>query len=68
MKKGRFSRFCIGSQKFVCRIESKFLNSRVLAGGFLIGCAKKVLVLSIYSKVVEKVCNITKSLRSQTKV
>ena len=23
-----------------CKIESKFLNSRVLAGGFVMGCAK----------------------------
>ena len=38
-----------------CKVESKFLNSRVLAGGFVIRCAKKVLVLSI-------------SLRSQIKV
>ena len=26
---------------FFCKIESKFLNSRVLAGGFVIECAKK---------------------------
>ena len=38
----------------VTEIFSKLLNSRVLAGGFVIGCAKKVLVLSIYKKVVEK--------------
>ena len=24
-----------------CKIKSKFLNSRVLAGGFGMGCAKK---------------------------
>ena len=49
--------------------ESKFLNSRMLAGGFVMGCAKKnVLVLSIYKKSSRKVCSITKSLRSQTKV
>ena len=24
-----------------CKTESKFLNSRVLAGGFVMGCAKK---------------------------
>ena len=35
---------------------------------FLIECAKKVLVLSIYIKSSRKVCNITKSLRSQAKV
>ena len=37
-----------------CKIKSKLLNSRVLAGGSVVGCAKKVLVLSIYKKVVEK--------------
>ena len=37
-----------------CKIESKFLNSRVFAGGFVIRYVKKVLVLSIYKKVVEK--------------
>ena len=36
-----------------CKIESKFLNFRVLAGGFVMGCAKKVLVLGIYKQVVE---------------
>ena len=35
------------------KIESKFLNSRVLAAGFVTGCAKKVMVLSIYKNVVE---------------
>ena len=33
-----------------CKIKSKLLNSRVLAGGFVMGCAKKVLVLSMYIK------------------
>ena len=55
--------------KIFCKIESRFLNSRVLAGGFVMGCAKKVLVfLGIYKKCSRKVCSITKSLRSQTKV
>ena len=36
-----------------CKIESKFLNFRVLAGGIVMGCAKKVLVLGIYKQVVE---------------
>ena len=40
--------------KTFCKIESKVLNSRVLAGGFVMECAKKVLVLSIYKKVVGK--------------
>ena len=47
--------FLSGVTETFCKIESKFLNSRVLvAGGFVVGCAKKVLVLSIYKKVVEK--------------
>ena len=33
-----------------CKIESTFLNSSVLAGNFVKGCSKKVLVLSIYKK------------------
>ena len=39
-----------------CKIESKFLNSWMLADGFVMGCAKKALVLSIYTciKIVEK--------------
>ena len=37
-----------------CKIETKFLNSRVLAGGFVIECAKKFFVLRIYKKVVEE--------------
>ena len=38
---GSISRFCLKSQKFFCKIESKFWNSRVLVGGFVMGCAKK---------------------------
>ena len=57
-----------GTEAF-CKMESKFLNSRMLAGGFVIGCAKKSWVLStIYEKGGRKVCRITTSLRSQTKV
>ena len=37
-----------------CKIEQRFLNSRVFADSFVIGCVKKVLVLSIYKKVVEQ--------------
>ena len=60
--------FCLKSQKFFCKIESKFLNSMVLAGGFVRRCAKKVLVLSTYIKKSSgKVCNVTNSLKSQTK-
>ena len=44
-----FSCFCLRSQ-----ILLKVLNSRMFAGGFVMGCAKNVLVLSIYKKVVEK--------------
>ena len=33
--------------KLFCKIELKFLSSRAIAGGFAMGCAKKVLVLSI---------------------
>ena len=36
--------------EFFCQIKSKFLNSRVLAGGSMMGCEKKVLVLGIYKK------------------
>ena len=36
-----------------CKIESKFLNYRVLAGGFVMERTTKVLVLSIYKEVVE---------------
>ena len=38
--------------KSICKIESKFLNSRVLAGGFVMGCVKKSWF--VYKKVVEK--------------
>ena len=34
--------------EFFCKVESKFLNSRLLDGGFVIGYVKKVLVLSIF--------------------
>ena len=27
--------------EYFCKIKSKFLNARVLAGGFVMGCAKK---------------------------
>ena len=39
---GRFSRFYLKLPNFFCKIESKFLNSRVLAGGFVMGCAKSL--------------------------
>ena len=37
---GCFFRFGLDSQKFFCEIESEFLNSRLLAGGFVMECAK----------------------------
>ena len=40
--------------EIVCKIGSKFLNSRVLAGGMWNEMCKIVLVLSISKKVVEK--------------
>ena len=43
-----------GVATIFCKIELKFLNSRVLAGGFVMERAKKLLVLIIYKKVVEK--------------
>ena len=46
--------FLPGVTQLFCKIESKFLNSRVLASGFVMECAKKVLVLGVYKKVVEK--------------
>ena len=49
----RFTHFCQKSQNFFAT-QSKLLNSKALAGGFVMGCAKKVLVSSIYKKVVEK--------------
>ena len=33
--------FLFGVTEIFCKIESKFLNSSVLAGGFVMGCAKK---------------------------
>ena len=32
--------FLSGVTEIFCKIESKFLNYRVLAGGFVMGCAK----------------------------
>ena len=51
---GRVSRFLSRVTEFVCKLFAKLLNSRVLSSGFVMECAKKVLVLSIYKKVVEK--------------
>ena len=51
---GALSQFLSVVTESFCKIKSKFLSFRVLAGGIVMGCAKKVLVLSIYIKVVEK--------------
>ena len=37
----RLPRFCLEFTKIFYNIESKFLNSKVLAGGFVMRCAKK---------------------------
>ena len=65
---GALSQFLSGVTESFCKIKSKFLSFRVLACGFAIGYAKKVLVFSKYKKRGRKVCNITKCLRSQSKV
>ena len=49
---GRFP-FLFRVTEIFCKIESKFLNSKVLAGCFVMGCAKSLGFLSIYKKVVE---------------
>ena len=49
----RFSRFCLRSQKFL-QNKVKFLNFRVLAGGFVMGCANKSWFQAYIKKVVEK--------------
>ena len=64
-EKGCSSRF--HSQKFICKIKYKYWNFRVLAGCFMIKC-EQIMVLGIYKKSLGKICSITKSLRSQTKV
>ena len=33
----------LNSQSFFCKVKLKFLNFRVLAGGFVMECAKKVV-------------------------
>ena len=60
-------RFSVLSEitEFFCKMESKFLNSKVLAGGFVMGCAKRFW-FSVNIKSSRTVCSITKSLRSQT--
>ena len=35
--------FLSGLTEFFCKVESKFLKSRVLTGGFVMECAKKVV-------------------------
>ena len=48
-----------------CKIKSKYLSFRVLAGGFVMGYAKKFWFSANIKKVVEK---SAKSLKSQNKV
>ena len=45
--------FSVGITEFSCKLESKLLKSRVLAGGFVIRCAKSLGFKHI-KKVVEK--------------
>ena len=51
---GCFPSFCLGSQKVFCKIKSKFLSFRVLAGGFVMGYAKISWFSANIKKVVEK--------------
>ena len=51
---GRFPSFCLGVTESFCKIKSKFLSLRGLAGGFVMGYAEKVLVFRKYKIVVEK--------------
>ena len=51
---GVLSPILSGVTESFCKIKSKFLSFRVLAGGFVMGCEKKVLVFGKYKKVVEK--------------
>ena len=46
--------FLSGVTDFFCKTESKFLNSRVLAGGFVMGCAKMSWFEAHIKNVVEK--------------
>ena len=64
---GALSQFLSGVTERFCKIKSIFFSFRVLAGGFVIGYAKKFW-FSANIKSSRKVCNIRKSLRSQTKV
>ena len=59
--------FLSGPTENFCETEKKYCNFRVLAGCFGIEC-EKVVVLGIRKRSCEKVCTITESLRSQTKV
>ena len=63
----RFSLFCLGRRKFL-QNRVKILEFQGACWWFCDGMCKNVLVLGIYEKSSRKVCSITKSLRSQTKV
>ena len=51
---GAFPIFVWGYWNLFCKIELKFLNSTVVAGGFEMGCAKSLCFKHIEKKVVEK--------------
>ena len=51
---GALSQFLPGVTENFCKIKSKFLSFRVLAGGFVIGYAKKSWFSANIKKVVEK--------------
>ena len=51
---GTLSQFLSGVTESFCKIKSKFLSFRGLAGGFVVGYAEKVLVFRKYKIVVEK--------------
>ena len=51
---GALSQFLPGVTENFCKIKSKFLSFRVLAGGFVIGYAKKSWFSANIKKIVEK--------------
>ena len=51
---GRFPSFCLGVTESFCKIMSKFLSFKVLAGGLVMGYAKKSWLSANIKKVVEK--------------
>ena len=51
---GALSQFLSGVTESFCKIKSKFSSFRVLAGGFVIGYAKKSWFSANIKKVVEQ--------------